>query len=225
MNTHAQTHPVAAWPAPPQAPVLLFGGTFDPPHLAHVRLAIAARDAVFPDEGWLVFVPAARNPHKPNAPAATDTQRVEMLQLATETLDRVGIWTDEIDRAFDNKPSFWADTIERAQRVAPDAPLRFLIGADQAIAFNRWHAHAELLCAAEPVVLLRAPCPTRESFRATLLTSGLDPAAWMPRVVDLGAVPATSTDARAELNRGGTPTDLLDPLVLGYIQLHGLYGA
>jgi nicotinic acid mononucleotide adenylyltransferase len=87
------------------------------------RLALAARDAIYPDDrhapAWLVFVPAARNPHKPTNPAATNAQRVEMLRLATADADRVAIWTDEIDRAHETAPSFWADTIERARTIAP----------------------------------------------------------------------------------------------------------
>jgi hypothetical protein len=75
-------------------------------------------------------------------------------------------------------------------------------------------------------VLLRDPCPTRESFRSTLLCTGLDPAAWMPRLVETEVAPAASTDARDEIGEGGTPTDLLDPLVLGlHPTEHGLYGA
>ena len=77
---------------------------------------------------------------------------------------------------------------------------------------------------AEPAVLLRDPCATREAFRSTLLSTGLDPAAWMPRLVETEVSPAASTNARDELARGGTPTDLLDPRVLDYIREHGLYG-
>ena len=228
MTIPAPMTPIAAWPAPPGAPVLLFGGSFDPPHRAHTDLALAARDAVYPDDrhapAWLVFVPAARSPHKPTNPAATNAQRVEMLRLATADADRVAIWTDEIDRAHETAPSFWADTIERARTIAPDASIRFLIGADQAIAFDRWHAHERILELAEPAVLLRDPCATREAFRSTLLSTGLDPAAWMPRLVETEVSPAASTNARDELARGGTPTDLLDPRVLDYIREHGLYG-
>ena len=171
-----------------------------------------------------MFVPTARNPHKPSQPTATDAQRLEMLRLATAKKDRVAIWTDELDRDHQDEPSFWADTIARARReIGPKTDLRFLIGADQAIAFHRWHDHDAILRHAEPAVLLRDPCPTRECFRSTLLSTGLDPAAWMPRIVGTTVHPAASTDARHAIREGNTPTDLLDPLVLGYIELYGLY--
>jgi nicotinate-nucleotide adenylyltransferase len=215
---------ITPWPAPTGAPTLLFGGSFDPPHLAHTRLALQARDELFGEKGWLVYVPAARNPHKPTGPVATDAQRLEMLRLATQDAERVAIWTDELDRAEDDEASFWVDTITRAARVAGEgAVLRFLIGADQAIAFDRWHDHERILEYAEPAVMLRAPCPTREAFRAMLLSTGLDPAVWIPRLVGTEACDAASTDARNEIRMGNIPSGLVDPQVLGYIDLHGLY--
>jgi nicotinate-nucleotide adenylyltransferase len=220
--------PITPWPAPAGASVLLFGGTFDPPHLAHTELALAARDELLGEQGWLVYVPAARNPHKSTQPVAADAHRVEMLRLATKDADRVAVWTDEVDRAAhpgsNDERSFWVDTVTRARAAAgPGAALRFLIGADQAIAFHRWHEHERILEFAEPAVMLRKPCPTRESFRATLMLTGIDPAAWIPRLVSVDAVDAASTDAREAIERGHPRADLLDPLVLGYIERHGLY--
>ncbi len=216
--------PIAPWPAPSELPVLLFGGTFDPPHLAHTELALQARDELFGREGWLVFVPAARNPHKPHGPEASDEQRVEMLRLATQHTPRVGIWTDELERAHADEPSFWVDTVERAASVAgKNAKLRFLIGADQALAFDRWREHERILEFAEPAVMLRDPCETREAFRSMLLSTGLDPAVWIPRLVGTEVRPAASTYARNAIKRGNIPRELLDPQVMGYIDLHGLY--
>ena len=71
--------------------------------------------------------------------------------------------------------------------------------------------------------MLRDPCETREAFRATLLSTGLDPAQWIPRLVGTDVRPAASTYARNAIKRGNIPTELLDPLVMGYIDLHGLY--
>lgn len=226
MENNMATRPITAWPAPTDAPALLFGGSFDPPHVAHVSLATAARDEVFPDTGWLIFVPASQNPHKPSQPVATDAQRLEMLRLAIQDKPRVAIWTDEIDRSRDNEPSYWADTISRARRVVDkDTPLRFLIGADQAIAFHRWHEHEAILKDAEPAVMLRNPCPTRESFRSTLLSIGHDPAEWMPRLVNTEVLSVASTEARSAIEQGKNSDKMLDELVMGYIELYGLYGS
>ncbi len=219
--------PPSPWPAPPDAPVLLFGGTFDPPHNGHARLPAAARDVLFGDAGWLVYVPAARNPLKPHGPAAPDADRVEMLRLATAGLGRCAVWTDEIDRAAAQKPgpSYWVDTLARAASLIPDdTPMRFLIGADQALAFHRWRAHDTIRSLAEPAVLLREPAPDRESFRRALRRAGQDPDQWMDRIVEVGVLPSASTAVRRALAAGTPPADLdLPPAVARHIEARGLY--
>lgn len=222
--------PPSPWPVPVDAPVLLFGGTFDPPHKGHVELPARSRDALLGDTGWLVYVPAARNPLKARGPAASDTDRVEMLRLATGGLPRVAVWTDEIDRAAGSGnpgPSYWVDTLARAASlIGDDTPMRFLIGADQALAFDRWRAHETILAMAEPAVLLREPASDRETFRRLLQQSGQDPAQWMGRVVDVGVLPSASTAIRDGLASGARPGDLdLPRPVADYIEARGLYRA
>ena len=222
--------PPSAWPAPPDAPVLLFGGTFDPPHRGHVQLPVRARDTLMGDEGWLIYVPAARNPLKARGPVASDADRVEMLRLATAGIPRCAVWTDEIDRAAGSArpgPSYWVDTLARAASlIGDDTPLRFLIGADQALAFARWRAHETILSLAEPAVLLREPATDRETFRRLLQQAGQDPAAWLGRIVDVGVLPSASTSIRGALASGAGVGGLdLPRPVADYIEARGLYRA
>jgi nicotinate-nucleotide adenylyltransferase len=77
------------------AAVLLCGGVFDPPHKAHVEIPRRVRDELFGRGAWLVYVPAAKSPHKLDGPVASDEERVEMLRLATARVARCAIWTDE----------------------------------------------------------------------------------------------------------------------------------
>lgn len=114
--------------------VLLFGGTFDPPHVGHVELACRARRVyadrlgVGVDRVALVFVPASRSPLKDVGPESSDAQRVEMLRGAIEGLevgggDGVLVWTDELDRAGRGDAavaSYTVETVRRA-RAALDA--------------------------------------------------------------------------------------------------------
>lgn len=86
------------------APLLiLFGGSFDPPHVAHVRLPMRVREELERrmgclGKGELIYVPAARSPHKTTGPVASDADRVAMLRLALEGESRASVWTDEMDR-------------------------------------------------------------------------------------------------------------------------------
>src|SRR3954463_12353114 len=85
--------------SPPPVPrsvkkVLLFGGTFDPPHGAHARLPPRVRDRWLGEDAWLLYVPAARNPLKAWGPEAPEHDRLEMLRLllAAEPDARSSIW-------------------------------------------------------------------------------------------------------------------------------------
>ncbi|MGE3108587.1 MAG: hypothetical protein AB7G11_09080 [Phycisphaerales bacterium] len=120
--------------------ILVFGGSFDPPHRAHVELPVLARERLeerlgCEGRGQLVYVPAARSPFKQAGSIAPDADRAEMLRIATRGVARACVWTDEIDRAHaagggtavfgppDHgapvpvKPSYTIETIERLNRL------------------------------------------------------------------------------------------------------------
>lgn len=206
------------------AGVLLFGGTFDPIHRAHVAVAAAARDALV-GGGWLVFVPAARSPHKDRGPSVSDADRCGMLAAAIQSVPRSCIWTDELDRGG---PSYWADTAARARRLLGEGPvLRTLIGSDQALRFAAWSRPAEIEAIAEPAVVLRPPHETPKEFEAAAIAAGLDAGVWSSRVVPAPVMDVSATDVRALLAAGRYDdpalTSALDPAVLGYIRGRGLY--
>ena len=174
----------------------------------------------------LVFVPAARSPHKDRAPTATDAQRVEMLELATADLVRCTVWTDEIDRAVHGEPSYWLTTVRRAHRLAGGRSLAFAIGADQAASFHRWREPREILDIARVLVLPREPLATAIQLRDALSSTGfwqqreLD--RWVESFVDVEACNAASTEVR---RAGGSAFDTpLHPRVLDYARANKLYG-
>ncbi|GIK17874.1 MAG: glutamine--tRNA ligase/YqeY domain fusion protein [Leptolyngbya sp. PLA2] len=239
MTAEARDESVTPMPIPPDARgVLLFGGTFDPPHRGHTEPAVAARDAMMPPGSWLVFVPAARSPHKSEAPATSAADRAAMLRLAIAPLARSAVWTDEIDRAERGsaEPSWWVETLRRARRVLPPGtPLRFLIGSDQAAAFHRWRAFRAILALAEPVVVLREPIADAATLDAALEASGewtaAERRAWQSRIAPAPIIPVSATAIRAALNRITPPSgeasrplaSVLDGAVLEYARSHGLY--
>ena len=210
---------------PPSATgVLLFGGMFDPPHIAHVEIPAKARDEIMPG-AWLVYVPAARSPHKPGGPAAPDAHRIAMLQLATSAVRQCAIWTDEIDRAKEGEPSYWVITLERARKAIPESlELRFLIGSDQAVAFHRWRDAHRILELASPIVMLRAPHNSAGDLLAEMAESGqwttAELEAWRTRIYDGVRLRAASTDVRQHAKGS---RDLIDPRVEAYIKRNALY--
>lgn len=226
------------------AAVIIVGGTFDPPHRAHLDLPLAVRSGwcrgagVDESRTWLVYVPAARSPHKPAGPIASDAQRVAMLTAALVGGARTLIWTDEIDRAPNTGESFSVVTAQRARTTLDARPsgsatvLRWLIGADQAAAFHRWREPRRLISLAEPIVMLRGVKASAADLDAQLAATGVwssdELAAWSARVVAAPRLDHSATVIRAAL---AAPTldraalaRALGHQVLAYITREGLYG-
>ena len=205
-------------------PLIFVGGTFDPPHRAHTELAEAARRSTAPDAD-MVFVPAARSPHKAEGPSVTDADRLAMIRLATAGMDRASVWTDELDRAPDGEPSYWVTTLERARAIlGPERPMMFLIGADQAASFDRWREPGRILELADPIVINRGAVSTRSE-----LAEHLGDRAHADRLLsawcEVPALEISSTDVRRSLAVGDVDAArwMLHPAVLAYITEHGLY--
>ncbi len=204
--------------------MLLFGGVFDPPHRAHVELPLSIRDRLLGPRAWLVYVPAARSPHKPGGPVAGDRDRLRMLRLATAGVDRCAVWMEEINRGG---PSFWVDTLRRAVRAAPiGVPIRFLIGSDQAVAFHRWRRFRQILDLAEPIVMLRPPHRSAAAVIRAMKRTGVWTAAeleqWGMWIDDASVMDASSTRVRRSIAGKGCAS-LMACNVLAYINARGLY--
>jgi len=204
---------------------VLFGGTFDPPTRAHTAVGsmFAAQTCV------VLFVPAARSPHKDDAPGAPDADRVRMLEIALHDAPRRAVWTDELDRGA---PSYWVDTVRRAREWGGARGVRtgrFVIGADQAGAFHRWREGRWLFDHAEPAVVLRPPIDSIDrlvtALERTGAWSGDDLERWRSLVVEAPLIETSATTVRALLHDGDDDTlrEHLDDGVLAHIRERGLY--
>lgn len=220
--------------------LVLFGGSFDPPTLAHAALARDVEAYMCPPVGpraKVLFVPAAQSPHKPDAPRAGNRERAVMLWQA---VGAENVWLDEIDRA--PSPSYSIDTARRARwwldhNARAATTLRLLIGADQAAAFHRWREPRELIAIAEPLVMLRGGgaggLDTAESLMAQLGATGFwtdaELARWRTRILPIKLREGSSTLVRDIIAAKGADAPeiqrLLDPGVRKLIQADRLYTA
>lgn len=219
--------------------VLLFGGSFDPPHAAHVAAAVLARDRLFGEGGWVLFVPAARSPHKTSGTTAGDRERAEMVRLAVGDQPRCSVWTDELDRAnaaaSRGRPaaSYTIDTVRRLRRTLPSKiEIRVIIGADHAAAFHRWKDARKLIALARPVVLPREPIATPDALWNALQHAGFwkieELRAWCVYLAPTPVMAASSTELRRALAKASIARAVrlgLDRTVAEYIREHELYRA
>ncbi len=201
--------------------ILLFGGTFDPPHRAHTELPPLVADQLDCDR--LIYIPTSANPLKDDRP--TDARhRLKMLRLAIESVPGAEIDPVELEQAG---PSYTVNTLRALrERYGPEVDLRLLIGSDQAANFHRWHEARTILQLARPAVMLRPPAD-HESLRRDLSDhwSEKEVADWLRCAVEVPEVAVSATEIRRRLQAGEPVDDLLAPAVADYIRRHGLYGA
>lgn len=208
---------------------LFFGGSFDPPHIAHTRLPALAMAILGTEPARLVYVPAARSPLKAGS-HATEPHRLAMLHLALEDAEDAEIWEQELrDGALNpDRPSYWADTWAIVQSMNPPGENHFLIGADQALSMHRWRRYNDIW--RDAVVMLRdkqdQPAFLIERLGALGVWSDGDLSRWRSSIVALPTVPASSTVIRAALAdpaRREHPIVGLDDQVHAYILENRLY--
>ena len=130
-------------------PLALLGGTFDPVHYGHLRLADELRRALAPLE--MRLVPARDPPHR-ETPAASAADRLAMLRLAVEEFPALAI--DGRELARDGK-SYTVLTLEELRADAPERPLVLVLGADALLGLPTWHRWHDVLALAHLVVVAR----------------------------------------------------------------------
>ena len=209
---------------PGDAPVVLFGGTFDPPHRRHLEL-LKGVDALLRAKQAIV-IPAWRNPQR-GEPGASGRDRFAMASLAFGGMPGVVVSPMELDLGA---PSYSIDTVRRILAMQETGevmrgPLRLLIGSDQALNFTTWRDWADLAALATPAVVLRPP-HTREDWPA--LVRARHGEQWAPRwlswTLPIDPVDVSGTDIRERLAKGEPLGDRLPEAVERYVRSAGLYG-
>ncbi len=206
----------------PDTRLLIFGGTFDPPHVAHTTLPpLVAQRLECPR---ILYVPAVINPLKTDQPNASPEQRLAMLGLALDNVVGAEIDTIELDRP---PPSYTVDTLEALRRrLGPRTTLLLLIGSDQALAFHEWKDWPRILELATPSVMVRPPFD-EATYQTRLgeIYSVEEAGRWMGWSVAVPPMDICANELRRRLASGGDVDGLIQPAVIAYIRRHGLYGS
>ena len=190
----------------------IFGGAFDPPHLAHVALARAAVEQLGLAE--LRVLPTGQAWHKARALTA-GAHRLAMAREAFGAVPCAVVDDRELRRAG---PTYTIDTLRQLHAERPGAELLLVIGADQAEALHGWRESGEILRLATIAVAARArPDPDAPPFD----TAGLPGA--RVATVELPPMPVSATQVRALAAAGQGISHLVPPGVARYIARHHLY--
>lgn len=211
-------------------PLGLFGGTFDPVHFGHLRLAEEAIAHL--GLGGVRWIPAGQPPHR-GTPQVTAQQRLDMVQRAAGNNARFVVDASEVEAPV---PSYTVHTLEGLrQELGADQSLVLLVGADAFAGLATWHRWRDIFALAHVAVSHRPGFPVEaSSLPHELATEFHD-----RRLADVGGLrqaaaggivtfamtqlAISATQIRKLLSNGVSPRYLLPDAVLDYIHLHQLY--
>jgi nicotinate-nucleotide adenylyltransferase len=193
----------------------ILGGTFNPPHLAHLVCASEARAQLALER--VVLIPTGVPPHKPMEQEPGAAHRLEMCRLAAGGhRDWLTVSSIEVDRGG---PSYTADTLREIHASQPGDELTFIVGGDMAWSLPSWREPEAILGLASVAVAERAGA-RREEVRTRL-----DAMAGAARItyIDVPRLDISSSALRRRV-REGRPLDYLVPdPVADYIEQRRLY--
>lgn len=209
----------------------LLGGTFDPIHFAHLRLAEEIADAF--ELQQVRLIPTSVPPHR-DQPKASPEHRLAMTRLATAGNARLEVDARELGRAG---ISYTVDTLTEVRSEVGNTPLGLLMGADAFVALTTWHRWAELFDLAHIIVARRPgfpleklatalPGPLHEQYTKRLETesTALNAApAGKVFTHELTALDVSATALRSLILRQASLRYLLPDAVIAYIDEHHLY--
>ena len=214
------------------APIGIFGGTFDPIHFGHLRLAQEVAEALRLAE--VRFMPGGTPPHRA-APQVAAQQRMDMVRLATAGNPLFSVDDREFTRSG---PGYTVDTLlELRREMGAAQSLCLLLGADAFIELATWHRWHELFALAHLIVAhrpgfapetwpQRMPEPLAREYDSRRLHQPfavhLSPAGGIVTQA-IAALDISGSLIRDSLSRGVSPRYLLPDPVLDYIRSHALY--
>lgn len=182
--------------------IAIFGGSFNPPHLAHQMMCLVALETGAVDEVWML--PTYR--HAFGKTLAPFEDRVAMCELAARVFHgRVVVDPIERELAEGGGESRTLHTLTALAARHPDAAFRLLVGEDILAEKHLWHRWEDVVRLAPPIVVGRAGAPDADA------TAGFD----LPAI--------SSTDVRARIARGESAVPLVSRPVMDYIAGRGLY--
>lgn len=206
----------------------LLGGTFNPIHLGHLRVALEAGETL--ELGEVRLLPCHQPPHRAT-PDVSSAQRTEMLRLALT--DCPGLVLDDRELRREG-PSYTLDSLKSLRaELGPEVSLIWIMGCDAFLGLEQWHGWRELLDWGHLLVIARPgwDLPSRGPLAEWLSEHQASPDALTRSpagaigVQALRLLPISATEIRSLIRAGRSPQFLLPEAVWHYIRVNNLYRA
>lgn len=210
----------------------LFGGTFDPIHVGHLRAAREVLERFALDR--ILFVPSFIPPHKERKGMAPARDRLRMVELACAGEPRFAASSIEVDAGG---RSYSILTLERVRGLYPGARIFFILGTDAFLEIGTWREHERVLAESLFIVMTRPGAPMedaagvvgdslRERVREIAEGETVDEGVLGDHrifLLPIRALDVSSTEVRRRVRAGETVAGLVPEAVGDYIRSHGLY--
>lgn len=198
--------------------IAFFGGTFDPPHLGHTKLAEQVLRHGLTD--LVLFVPAWQPPHKPGEGITPFAQRMAMLTLAVS--GKRGFALSDIEEQAGLSPSFTADVLAELDREYPGDIFQLMIGTDSLEQLHTWHKGRELGAGRELIVYPRSGYSPGAAYLRQFWPEPLIPKL-LGSIHQFGTFDISSTAIRRKIAAGEKVDNLMENSVYEYILEQNLY--
>ena len=185
----------------------ILGGTFDPPHIGHLVMAVQVRDALALD---VVLMVVAHQPWQKidDREVSPSTDRLALVEAAVGDLE--GVEASDLEIRHGGL-SYTADTLATLAAEGPDDELWVILGADAAAGLPTWERGDEVRELAQIVVAAREG------------ETGSEPPGWSWRTVPMTRLDVSSTDLRERVATGRSIDVLVPPAVRSEIESRALY--
>ena len=202
---HARSRPIGS----SDKKLGIFGGTFNPPHIAHLLAAEGVRDQLKLNK--ILFVPAAVPPHKQKENVIPAKHRLEMVKLAIRGNPFFELSDMELRR---RGPSYTIDTVRELRHTNPHDDIFFIMGIDLLTDFDTWKEPDKILVECTLVAM------NRPGFDLAVVDKEL-----LARIelVNVPSVDISSTNIRRRVRSGRSIRYLVTPEVETYIRRNSIY--
>jgi nicotinate-nucleotide adenylyltransferase len=210
----------------------LFGGTFNPIHLGHVKAAEIVAERFLLDK--LFFIPSYIPPHKESDQIASPGHRLRMVELALEPFPRFFPSSIEVDAGG---MSYSIVTLKKMKIQYPEARILFLLGVDAFLEIETWMDYESVLEQCSFIIMSRPQFRLGDAHRvlnstysqriidlsSTDTAFSIDLSANLIYLIPIQALDISSTEVRERVNSNQSIKDLVPESVENYIKENGLY--
>lgn len=193
----------------------ILGGSFNPVHNAHIKLAVTACEQAGLDE--MLIIPTYVTNLKDNSAMVSSEDRFRMCELAVQDISSFYVSDIEIKR---QRTTYTCETVEELKRIDPDNEYYLIMGADAYLNLYKWRNYEYILNNAHIIV-----APRDDADKDDLLEKSHEYCGFSPLILKEPIFKLSSTMIREMISAGEDVSDFLDSRVIEYINEHNLYKA